>query len=47
LRAYDALHLATVDLMEVMLRSSVSFACFDDALNRAAASLGFTLITDA
>ena len=47
LRAYDALHLATVDLMEVTLRSSVSFACFDDALNRAAASLGFTLITDA
>jgi uncharacterized protein len=47
LKAYDALHLATVDLMEVTLRSSVRFACFDDALNRAAARLGFTLIADA
>jgi uncharacterized protein len=47
LKAYDALHLATVDLMEVTLRSSVSFACFDDALNRAAARMGFTLIADA
>ena len=47
LKAYDALHLATVDLMEVTLRSSVKFACFDDALNRAAARLGFTLIGDA
>jgi predicted nucleic acid-binding protein len=47
LKAYDALHLATVDLMEVTLRSPVSFACFDDALNRAAAKMGFTLIADA
>jgi uncharacterized protein len=47
LKAYDALHLATVDLMEVTLRSSVRFACFDDALNRAAARLGFALIGDA
>jgi len=47
LKAYDALHLATVDLMKVTLRSSISFACFDDALNRAAARLGFTLIADA
>ena len=46
LKAYDALHLATVDLMAVTLRSSVSFACFDDALNRAAAKMGFTLIAD-
>jgi len=47
LKAYDALHLATVDLMQVTLRSSVSFACFDDALNCAAARMGFTLIADA
>jgi predicted nucleic acid-binding protein len=47
LKAYDALHLATVDLMEVTLRSSVSFACFDDALNRAAARMGLALITGA
>jgi predicted nucleic acid-binding protein len=47
LKAYDAVHLATVDLMEVTLRSSVGFACFDDALNRAAANLGFTLFTNA
>jgi len=47
LKAYDALHLATVDLMEVTLRSSVSFACFDDALNRAAARMGFALIRGA
>lgn len=46
LKAYDALHLATVDLMEVTLRSSVSFACFDAALNRAAAQMGFSLTTD-
>lgn len=46
LKAYDALHLATVDLMAVTLRSSVSFACFDDALNRAAAKMGFTLVAD-
>ncbi|MFZ2060416.1 MAG: type II toxin-antitoxin system VapC family toxin [Candidatus Binatus sp.] len=47
LKAYDALHLATVDLMQVTLRSSVSFACFDDALNRAAAKMGFALIAEA
>jgi predicted nucleic acid-binding protein len=46
LKAYDALHLATVDLMEVTLRSSVSFACFDDALNRAAARIGLSLVAD-
>jgi predicted nucleic acid-binding protein len=47
LKAYDAIHLATVDLMEVTVRSSIRFACFDDALNRAAARLGFMLIADA
>jgi uncharacterized protein len=47
LKAYDAIHLATVDLMQVTLRSSIRFACFDAALNRAAARLGFMLIADA
>lgn len=44
LRAYDALHLATADLLRAAIRSAVSFACFDDALGDAAERLGFTLI---
>jgi uncharacterized protein len=47
LRAYDALHLATADLLQAAIRSAVSFACFDDALNGAAAMLGLRLIADA
>lgn len=44
LRGYDALHLATADLVQAATRSVVSFACFDDALNRAAARLGMKLL---
>lgn len=47
LRAYDALHLATADLLQSATGSAVSFACFDDALNGAAARLGLRLIADA
>jgi hypothetical protein len=46
LRAYDALHLATADLLQAAIRSALGFACFDDALNGAAARLGLTLIAD-
>ena len=40
LRAFDALHLASADSLQAMLGSMVTFACFDDALNRAAQARG-------
>ena len=40
LRAYDAIHLATAEQLQRDTGVSVSFACFDKALNRAAATLG-------
>ncbi len=43
LRAYDALHLASAVYLRGSVRSAVSFVCFDDALNRAAAGLGLQL----
>lgn len=46
LRAYDALHLASANLLEAAVRSAVTFACFDDALNEAAGRLGLRLIAD-
>ncbi len=36
LRAFDALHLATADSLQAVLRAAVTFACFDTALNGAA-----------
>jgi uncharacterized protein len=36
LRAFDALHLATADSLQATLRTAVTFACFDGALNGAA-----------
>lgn len=36
LRALDALHLATADSLQAVLRAVVTFACFDRALNEAA-----------
>lgn len=46
LRAYDAVHLATADILQGLLGVSIIFACFDNALNRAARSRGFgTLVT--
>ena len=47
LRAYDALHLATADLLRAAIRSAVSFACFDDALSDAADRLGLRPIAGA
>jgi predicted nucleic acid-binding protein len=44
LRAYDSVHLASADRLHRETRSAVSFACFDDALNTAAASLGMRLV---
>jgi uncharacterized protein len=40
LRAYNAIHLATVERVSLETRSQVRFACFDAALNRAASTLG-------
>ena len=36
LRAFDAIHLASADSLQAILGGKVTFACFDDALNRAA-----------
>lgn len=44
LRAYDAVHLATADLLQAAVRAPIAFACFDDALNEAALRLGLKSI---
>jgi uncharacterized protein len=44
LRAYDAVHLATADLLQAAVRAPVAFACFDNALNEAASWLGLKLV---
>ena len=44
IRAYDAIHLASAERMYRETQSSVRFLCFDSALNRAASTLGLTLI---
>jgi predicted nucleic acid-binding protein len=44
LRALDALHLASADSLQTALRDTVTFACFDSTLNRAAAARGFDLL---
>jgi uncharacterized protein len=44
LRAYDAVHLATVDLLQAAVRAPVTFACFDNGLNEAAFRLGLKLL---
>ncbi|MGH7840617.1 MAG: type II toxin-antitoxin system VapC family toxin [Candidatus Binataceae bacterium] len=36
LRAFDAIHLATADSLQVALRAAVTFACFDSLLSDAA-----------
>jgi uncharacterized protein len=45
LRALDALHLATADNLQAVLRAAVTFACFDGALNGAAKKRGLELLT--
>jgi uncharacterized protein len=45
LRALDALHLASADSIQAALRVPVTFACFDDVLNKAAEARGFELIS--
>jgi predicted nucleic acid-binding protein len=44
LRALDALHLATADSLQAVLRATVTFACFDGALNGAAKIRGLELL---
>lgn len=46
LRAYDAVQLATADLLQASVRAPAAFACFDNALNEAALRLDLKLITD-
>ncbi len=40
LRAYDAVQLAAADHVRRAVRGQISFACFDQALNRAAVRIG-------
>ena len=44
LKAHDAMHLASAEGFRAAAGSSVTFVCFDNALNRAAAQLGMNLI---
>jgi uncharacterized protein len=44
LRAYDAIHLASAERLFRDTGSRVRFACFDAALNRAASTLGLTIV---
>ncbi len=44
LKGYDAVHLATADRLYREVRSPLSFACFDSALNAAASTLGLTRV---
>jgi hypothetical protein len=46
LKAYDATHLASAELVRRTGVSPVTFACFDAVLCHAAASLGFALLPD-
>jgi predicted nucleic acid-binding protein len=45
LRGYDALHLATADLLSRETGARISFLGFDAALNDAASKLGLTIVT--
>ncbi|MGO9267837.1 MAG: type II toxin-antitoxin system VapC family toxin [Candidatus Binataceae bacterium] len=45
LRGYDALHLATADLLSRQTGTHISFLGFDAALNDAASKLGLTLLS--
>ncbi len=44
LRAYDGIHLASAEALQLTVRSLATFACFDKALNEAALSLGLCLL---
>lgn len=44
LRAYDGIHLASVESIQLSVRAPTTFACFDKALNEAAVSLGLSLL---
>jgi len=46
LRGYDAVHLASAYLLSREIRFTVSFACFDLALNSAVSSLGLSLFVN-
>lgn len=45
LRALDAVHLATADFLQAVLRTAVTFACFDNGLNEAAKMRGLKLLS--
>jgi uncharacterized protein len=46
LRALDALHLAAADSLQALVRVSVTFACFDRALNEVAEACGLKVLTE-
>jgi predicted nucleic acid-binding protein len=43
LRAYDSLHLASAEYLKTKQGPRVTFACFDEVLNRAAAKAGLEM----
>ncbi len=43
LRAYDSLHLASATYLKTSHGPKITFACFDEALNRAAGKVGLEL----
>jgi len=44
MRAYDSVHLATAQLLNVNSDEDVLFACYDRKLNQAAGILGLSLL---
>lgn len=46
LRAYDGVHLAAADYLRANAGAEVTFACFDAQLNRAAKTLGLSVLIE-
>lgn len=44
LRAYDSIHLAAADQLRTVASETLTFACFDSALNEAAERIGLGLL---
>ncbi len=44
LRAYDGIHLASAEALQLTMQSTATFACFDKALSEAALSFGLHLL---
>ncbi len=46
LRGYDSVHLSSAESLQMILGTPVTFACFDEELNSAAAQRGMKLLED-